>query len=74
MEIGPFILAGAVLASAGAYSVGCWIWPYTHCPRCEGQGKHRAFWSSKAWRPCRRCKATGQRLRLGRRIYNWWHR
>jgi hypothetical protein len=70
----PSEIIGALVAllAAGAYGVGCWLWPYGPCPRCRGAGKHRAWWSQRAWRPCRKCKGSGQRLRTGRRAYNWW--
>ncbi len=59
----------ALLAvAAGGYVVGCVVWPFTKCRRCDGIGRHhspgRAY-----WRDCRRCRGTGARVRLGRRVY-----
>ena len=64
------ILAVVVALWAGGYLLACWIWPYRACPTCEGSGKRRSP-SGKAWRRCRRCKGTGARLRIGRRVYNF---
>jgi len=57
----------ALLATAG-YLLACTWWPYTACGRCHGTGKHRSP-SGKAWRPCRRCKGSGRRVRVGRRLF-----
>ena len=71
--LGEIIIAAAAFTAGGVYALGCWRWPYTNCPRCGGEGKRRAWWSRRAWRPCRRCKGSGQRLRRGRRLYNLIH-
>jgi DnaJ-class molecular chaperone len=55
------------------YVVACWVWPYTACRRCDGNGKHRSP-SGRAWRYCRHCKGTGARLRTGRRLWNFVRR
>lgn len=54
---------------AAGYFVACAVWPWTACGHCEG-GKKRSP-SGKAWRPCRRCKGTGRKVRLGRRIWTY---
>jgi DnaJ-class molecular chaperone len=58
------------LAVAG-YLAACRWWPYAACWRCHGDGKKRSP-TGRAWRPCKRCKGTGTRLRIGRRILNRW--
>jgi hypothetical protein len=68
--IGRLICAGLVLAVLIGYPAACAFWPFTSCRKCEGNGKLRSP-SRKNWRPCRRCKATGTRVRLGRRVMNW---
>ena len=55
------------------YAGSCWIWPYAHCQRCDGEGKF-ARSDAKVWRLCKRCGGNGRRLRWGRRIYNFAHR
>lgn len=64
---GHVVLIGAALL--GCYAAACLLWPVTTCSRCDGSGKHRSP-SGKNWRPCRRCKGTGGRLRIGRRLFN----
>jgi hypothetical protein len=51
------------------YALTCAAWPFTACRNCHGAGRTRSP-SGRAWRYCRRCKATGARLRTGRRIWN----
>jgi hypothetical protein len=59
----------AVVLSAG-YVATCTIWPWGACGRCEGGRKYAPF-SRKHWRDCRKCKGTGRRVRLGRRVWTW---
>lgn len=71
-------LAMTAIAIAGVvgvvYLAGCLVWPFTACAKCEGAGKHRSP-SGRAWRTCRRCKGSGGRLRVGRRVVNYlWRR
>jgi DnaJ-class molecular chaperone len=51
------------------YSLACAVWPFVPCPRCHGSTKRRAP-IGRAVRICRRCRGTGLRLRLGRRMWN----
>jgi hypothetical protein len=55
---------------AAYYALACWIYPFGHCRRCGGDGKRRSP-SGRTFRLCRKCKATGRRLRTGRKVYNW---
>ena len=70
--MGPLIRLAAVVAPfAGAgYMVACWLWPFAACRKCEGAGKFKTS-SGRALRKCRRCKGSGERLRLGRKIWNY---
>jgi hypothetical protein len=63
-------VVGAVVIGGPAYYAACWFWPYTSCGRCGGGGRKRSP-SGKNWRPCRKCKGSGTRLRTGRKIANW---
>jgi hypothetical protein len=68
---GWLLIAGVVGASAAGYWVACVLWPFAACRRCAGSGKHRSP-SGRAWRTCRRCRGTGARLRIGRKIHNYF--
>lgn len=54
------------------YILACWADPFPKCSTCTGSGRRRIR-GGRAWRDCRRCRGTGHRLRLGRRIYNAVH-
>ena len=60
----------AAIGYAAYYSLACWIFPFTNCAKCKGDGKLRSP-SGRTFKLCRRCKATGRRLRVGRVIWNW---
>lgn len=60
-------LGGA--AAALWYVIHCAFWPFAACWRCGGDGKFRSG-SGRSWRRCRRCKGSGERVRLGRRIWD----
>lgn len=62
------VLAGVVWLVG--YAVACKVWPYTSCRRCGGGGRKRSP-SGRNWRPCRKCKGTGARVRTGRRLLDW---
>jgi hypothetical protein len=59
-----------VLGVAVLYLGECLVWPYARCPRCDGGRMYSP--DRKSWRPCRRCRGSGQRLRVGRRLLNYW--
>lgn len=62
--------AATIVLLIVGYLLACWIWPFAACRRCDGDGKFRSP-SGKAWRPCRKCRGTGARLRIGRRVWNY---
>ena len=57
------------------YGMVCWVWPFRACRKCHGSGRlHtptrlRRAGLGRGVRPCRRCDATGLRLRAGRRLH-----
>ena len=63
-----FVMAGSVLVVL-IYAGSCAWFPFRHCPRCEGAGRHTRK-DGKVFRSCRRCRGSGRRLRAGRWIYN----
>ena len=60
------VVAGVI---GGGYLLACRIWPFTGCPRCDALGRIHSP-GGKSWRECRKCKGTGRRLRIGRRLWN----
>uniref|UniRef100_UPI003F498398 hypothetical protein n=1 Tax=Amycolatopsis sp. CA-293810 TaxID=3239926 RepID=UPI003F498398 len=48
------------------YLAYCWCYPYTACGNCKG-GKHFTA-DGEYWRKCRRCKGSGTKIRLGRKL------
>lgn len=59
------------------YVAVCAAQPFTACRKCRGFGfatttdrKGR----TKRGKDCRRCKATGARIRFGRHLWNLWRR
>lgn len=54
----------------GGYVIACAIWPFGSCGKCGGGGRFLSP-SGRAWRHCRRCKGSGARVRLGRRVWTW---
>ena len=65
--IGIALLCGLI------YAGSCWWYPLGHCWCCKGSGRH-AREDGKVYRPCWWCKGTGRRWRIGRRIWNYFHR
>jgi hypothetical protein len=63
------IVAAAVAGSAMYYLGSCWLWPFRKCWVCDGTSKHSRR-DRKVHRPCRWCRGSGRRLRIGRRIWN----
>lgn len=62
------LVIAAALLTLG-YALACAAWPFAPCRRCKGTAKLRAP-LGRAFRLCPTCRATGRRLRLGRRAYN----
>ena len=51
------------------YAAVCAASPFGTCRRCRGLGRIGAARGRRS-RPCRRCDATGIRIRLGRHLYH----
>ncbi|WP_329312155.1 hypothetical protein [Streptomyces sp. NBC_01262] len=65
-------IACLLLITLGYFAV-CAASPFGRCRKCSGWGfamKHDRKGALKRGKDCRRCKATGRRIRVGRWIYN----
>ncbi|MFE2086139.1 hypothetical protein [Streptomyces sp. NPDC059460] len=70
----PALLASTLLLFVTlSYASLCAASPFGNCRKCRGMGhaittdrKGR----TKRGKDCRRCKATGKRIRVGRHLYN----
>ena len=61
------------LAWATWYLIACAMFPFARCLFCSGAGRKYQNERRKAWRPCRWCKGSGQRRRVGRAIWARFH-
>jgi hypothetical protein len=69
-------IALLLLATLGYIGL-CSAQPFGPCRRCKGFGcivRQTRTGRLRRGKDCRRCRATGLRLRTGRRIYNAWMR
>lgn len=70
----PILLAIAcLLIVTFCYGGLCAASPFGDCRKCHGMGhalKHNRKGRLKRGKDCRRCKATGKRIRVGRWLYN----
>ena len=60
------LLSSPSSSSRSVTPLGCWLWPFGACRRCNGTGKRRSPFG-RAFGLCRRCDGDGRRLRIGRR-------
>lgn len=67
---GTLTATGIALAVALSYALSCAVKPYRDCWVCRGKAHHRSKSSPTLSRPCRWCRASGKRLRYGRRLWN----
>ncbi|MDX2727690.1 hypothetical protein [Streptomyces sp. PA03-2a] len=70
----PALLASALLLFVTlSYASLCAASPFGSCRKCHGWGfaiKTDRKGRAKRGKDCRRCKATGKRIRVGRHLYN----
>lgn len=70
----PALLASApLLVVTLSYASLCATSPFGNCRKCRGWGfamKTDRKGRTKRGKDCRRCKATGKRIRVGRHLYN----
>ncbi|WP_411086220.1 hypothetical protein [Streptomyces sp. 061-3] len=70
----PVLLASTLLLFVTlGYGSLCVASPFGNCRKCRGWG-HAVTTDrkgkTKRGKDCRRCKATGKRIRVGRHLYN----
>lgn len=74
----PILLAIACLFIVTlSYGGLCVASPFGNCRKCRGMGhqlKTDRKGRLKRGKDCRRCHATGKRIRVGRWLYNRWTR
>jgi hypothetical protein len=74
----PILLAITLTVGVTLCYVGvCAVSPFGNCRKCHGMGHELTAdrqGSLKRGKDCRRCKATGKRIRAGRWLYNRWAR
>ncbi|MER5830248.1 hypothetical protein ACWHLZ_27800 [Streptomyces chartreusis] len=69
----PLLAIACLMLVTFGYSVKCWLSPFGDCRKCHGMGhgfKTDRKGRTKRGKDCRRCDATGKRIRVGRWIYN----
>ncbi|QIY63466.1 hypothetical protein HEP85_19855 [Streptomyces sp. RPA4-2] len=69
----PLLAIACLLVVTLGYVGRCWLSPFGDCRKCHGMGhafKNDRKGRLKRGRDCRRCDATGKRIRVGRWIYN----
>jgi excinuclease UvrABC ATPase subunit len=70
----PALLASTFLLIVTlSYASLCVASPFGNCRKCHGMGhaiKTDRKGRTKRGKDCRRCKATGKRIRVGRHLYN----
>ncbi|MFE0276691.1 hypothetical protein ACFWZY_32140 [Streptomyces sp. NPDC058992] len=72
MSLALLAVACLIVVTFG-YVFKCWLSPFGDCRTCDGMGhelKSDRKGRLKRGRDCRRCHATGKRIRVGRWIYN----
>jgi hypothetical protein len=62
------VLLVIVIVAVG-YLVSLRIHPLTKCPTCKMTGRHFGGVFKNSYRPCRRCRGSGRRDRLGTQVF-----
>ena len=69
---GYLIVVGVIVFLVARYLIHCIWFPMADCWFCGGKGRHYAKRGrGRPRRRCGRCKGTGERVRTGRRVYDW---
>ncbi|WP_112248799.1 hypothetical protein [Kribbella monticola] len=62
-----------VTVSIAFYLFTCLVWPFGKCCRCKGAGKFKSPFGN-AYRHCGKCEGSGLRVRVGRKVINYYRR
>jgi hypothetical protein len=69
------LTSALLLAVTLGYASLCAAAPFKDCRHCGGLGfalRQDRKGRTRRGKPCRRCKATGKRIRAGRWLFNRW--
>lgn len=67
----PLLTATTLLITViVVYVMACWVLPFGKCVHCSGGGTRKTI--TGRLKPCRRCRGSGLRLRIGRRVFNYF--
>ena len=69
IRIAASLLCPALAVVTLGYAMVCAVSPFGACRRCAGLGRTGTARGLRS-RPCRRCNATGIRIRFGRHLYH----
>ena len=61
-----------VAVAVAAVLVRARYWPYGPCRACQGRRGRGRGSTPKAWDRCRKCRGSGERIRLISRVYPRW--
>jgi DnaJ-class molecular chaperone len=64
-------LVALILLLLGLYALSCAVMPWGKCHKCHGDKRIPTRSGRGMPRKCPRCRGTGIRLRVGRKIYNY---
>ncbi|MFF3911553.1 hypothetical protein ACFYZJ_37755 [Streptomyces sp. NPDC001848] len=65
------LTSAALILWVGGYAVLCAVKPFAPCQKCRGLGQIVRFGKPGL---CPRCHGKLLRLRVGRRLHNYWRR
>ncbi|MGH3380229.1 MAG: hypothetical protein ACRDP6_36400 [Actinoallomurus sp.] len=65
----PLKVLAALLVIAGLYYLSIRLHPYTSCGRCRRRRGKNAGSTRRVWGNCGACRGTGQKERLGVRLF-----
>jgi len=68
---GALTVVIVLAVAAVVYLVSCQLWPFGPCAACSARRGRGAGSNERRWNQCRRCKGSGQRMRIGKRLIDW---
>jgi hypothetical protein len=69
LRLAASLLCPALIVVTLSYAAVCAASPFGTCRKCSGRGRLGTGRGLRS-RACRRCEATGIRIRFGRRLFN----